>query len=76
MKYIIIPIAKFIAVILIYLLGYPIIFIISCFWALWHWDLGLVVTPKNSIFSNADISGDYVYKTAWDWFRDNRIKSE
>lgn len=76
MKYIIIPIAKFIVVILIYLLGYPIIFIISCFWALWHWDLGLVVTPKNSIFSDADYSGDYVYKTAWDWFRDNRIKSE
>ena len=76
MKYIIIPIAKFIAVMLIYLLGYPIVFIFSCFGALWHWDLGLVVTPKNSIFGYADISGDYVYKTAWDWFRDNKIKSE
>ena len=76
MKYIIIPILRFLGLIGIYLFAYPLNFICTSLEAFWHWDSSRIMTPKNSYWDNADKNGEYVYKNGLDWYLRRKTKAE
>ena len=79
MKYIIIPIARVVVVLFVFLL-LPIIIIAEGVLSLWHWDVKHIMdvyTTLTEEFSSEDkyVSvGEtyYVYKNAWDYIRQKK----
>ena len=76
MKFIILPILRFLALIGIYLFAYPLVFVCTSLNAFWHWDSSRIMTIKNSVWGEADDDGDYIYKTGLDWYLRRKTKND
>lgn len=76
MKFIILPILRFLGLIGIYLFAYPFVFVCTMLNAFWHWDSSRIMTIKNSVWGEADDDGDYIYKTGLDWYLRRKTKND
>jgi len=73
MKYIIIPILRFLKLVFFLFICYPIMFVFSLFMALWHFDSKYILNSNNTIWEE-DWNGQFYYKTPLDWYFRRKTK--